>query len=209
MNKPIDHALAGGNSLTGSNAFADLKAMTDDNDPAIQRKLGREELERNLASGVWKAYGLPSPGDMLARFIAFYSGETLTKRRRDAETKRMEELRKDALAVLAEERDRKLAQGDWAAFGFPTPEELIQRLSRGETVEVRGHTLAFEADIVWCTNVYGAEGVLGPAPGTGVIKEFLTDMANGVVYVSSNDLAVGEDLAVGNDLAVSTNLQAA
>ena len=75
-----------------------------------------------------------------------------------------------------------LKSGDWGALNLPSPEKVIAQLENGDSVEVAGHRLVYEDDVLWFTNPYGQDGIVASAIDAKSILRFLADMARGIEY---------------------------
>lgn len=93
-------------------------------------------------------------------------------------------LREEAARQRALELERLVVARNWAALRLPSPAELANDLIANHRTCVAGHSLHYEpeAEVIWFTNPYGQDGVLGPAPEIPLLEEFLIDMAHGHDY---------------------------
>jgi hypothetical protein len=103
------------------------------------------------------------------------------------EAQYLEWQREQALEKAQAEERRVFAQSciernDWDALKLPSPEHLSSELYAGKTMEVDQHSLVYEHDIVWMTNPYGVDGILGNHPTVELCREFLTTIGEGEMY---------------------------
>ncbi|SAK93693.1 hypothetical protein AWB79_06990 [Caballeronia hypogeia] len=142
---------------------------------------------RQLAAGAGHAYRCAPCPQLLAEEPllreAFEDGATIA---------RIEEA--EAIARRTREAERELkrhrietfiAAEDWESLSLPTPDELAAKLLAGQSFRVGGHFVIYDRDldVVWYTNPYGIDGLLGnDAPTAAAMKSFLIDMARDVTY---------------------------
>ncbi|MBN3815137.1 hypothetical protein G3N57_00270 [Paraburkholderia sp. Se-20369] len=108
----------------------------------------------------------------------------LAEARADAEVKRTQE--QDA----AERRavtEAAIAAGDWASLDLPTPDDFVQALAAGKSVDLNGHSFDYISDEgLWCTNPYGVDAYFGEAiPSITYARELLSAIALGTVFGDS------------------------
>jgi hypothetical protein len=75
-----------------------------------------------------------------------------------------------------------IERNDWEALKLPTPEHLSFELYAGKAMEVKQHSLLYEQSVVWMTNPYAVDGILGNHPTVAICREFLTTIAEGGIY---------------------------
>ncbi|WLE64113.1 hypothetical protein GIY62_35200 (plasmid) [Burkholderia plantarii] len=89
-----------------------------------------------------------------------------------------------AEAERREATEAAIAAGAWAALGLPTPEQFLQTLADGESVDVHGHIFDYVSDEgVWVTNPYGVDGLVSMDPLTVTdARRVLAYLARGSTY---------------------------
>jgi len=105
------------------------------------------------------------------------------------EEARWEEKRLEA--VIKQQRLARRAQalvsmeaGRWDELNLPSPDEFLQKLAAGESVDVEGHTFSYdEGDgITWMDNPYGVPGGFSGAPTLEMCTRILKHIGCGGMY---------------------------
>lgn len=120
---------------------------------------------------------------------AFAQERELFEQLNAEEEARWEEERLEA--VIEQQRLARRAQalvsmeaGRWDELNLPSPDEFLQQLAAGESVDVEGHTLSYdEGDgITWMDNPYGVPGGFSGAPTLEMCTRILKHIGCGGMY---------------------------
>lgn len=121
--------------------------------------------------------------------FAFAQERELAEQLNAEEEARWEEERLEA--VIEQQRQARRAQalvsmeaGRWDELNLPSPDEFLQQLAAGESVDVEGHTFSYdEADgITWMDNPYGVPGGFSGVPTLEMCTTVLKHIGCGGMY---------------------------
>ncbi|WAT32207.1 hypothetical protein [Pseudomonas sp. GXZC] len=74
--------------------------------------------------------------------------------------------------------------GRWSELDLPTPEDFLQQLAAGESVDAHGHTFSYDEgdDVIWMDNPYNSPGGFSGTPTLVMCREILTHIGCGGMY---------------------------
>jgi hypothetical protein len=151
------------------------------------------ELEANRCKPVYGERIPPLLADtpeLADHYLAAFAGERELAEQLNAEEEaRWEEERLEA--VIEQQHQARRAQalvsmeaGRWDELNLPSPDEFLQQLAAGESVDVEGHSFSYdEGDgITYMDNPYGVLGGFSGAPTLEMCARILKHIGCGGMY---------------------------